>query len=240
MLHGGFGTGAQAQSCCHWDSAADAGHFIVAFPDGIDRAWDTGGGCCGIPGGTGVNDVGFITAMVAAISAAVPVDPRRVYATGISNGGIMAYTLACQTAVFAAIAPDSATELGPCPDPRPLSVLHIHGTADQNIPYNGGQGDGVARIDGPAVPALNATWRGIDHCAPPRVTTAGVVTTSAARCPGGRAVELITIAGAGHQWPGSVIYPVAQRILHLDTPSTALDATTVIWWFFARHPAPAA
>jgi polyhydroxybutyrate depolymerase len=67
------------------------------------------------------------------------------------------------------------------------------------------------------------------------VKTAGVVTTSIAACPGGRTVELITIAGAGHQWPGAVPNLVAQRLLHTDPPSTALNATQVIWQFFAAH-----
>ena len=102
----------------------------------------------------------------------------------------MAYTLACHTTLFAAIGPDSATELGGCPDPARLSVIAIHGTADRNIPYDGGRGDGIAHIDGPAIPALAASWRRTDHCASPVIKTAGAVTTSAARCPAGRAVEL--------------------------------------------------
>ena len=167
MMHGGFGSASQAEKSYHWDAEADAEHFIVAYPDGLHRAWNTGGGCCGIPARTSVDDVGFITAMVTAIEHSIPVDASRVYATGISNGGIMAYTLACQTTIFAAIGPDSATELGACPHPAPVSVIHIHGTADKNIPYNGGEGDGVAHIDGPSVPVLNARWRVIDPCLPP-------------------------------------------------------------------------
>jgi len=235
MLHGGFGSASQAEKSYHWDAEADTGHFLVAYPDGLDRAWNTGGGCCGTPARTNVDDVGFIAAMVSAISRALPVDAGRVYATGISNGGIMAYTLACRTTIFAAIGPDSATELGGCPDPAPVSVIAIHGTADKNIPYNGGEGDGSAHIDGPSVPAVNAAWRRADGCAPPAATTAGTVTTSVATCPAGRAVELITIAGAGHQWPGAVSKPVAQKLLQLDPPSTALNATDVIWRFFAAH-----
>jgi polyhydroxybutyrate depolymerase len=235
VLHGGFGTGSQAQKSYRWDAEADSGHFLVAYPDGLNRAWNAGGGCCGKPGRYGTDDVGFITAMVSAISRAVPVNRGRVYATGISNGGIMAYDLACHTTIFAAIGPDSATELGSCPDPEPVSVIAIHGTADRNIPYDGGAGDGVARIDGPAVPAVNASWRRADHCTAPAVSTAGTVTTSVAACPAGRAVELITIAGAGHQWPGAVPDPVAQRLLGTDPPFTALDATQVIWTFFAAH-----
>ena len=118
MLHGGFGSASQAEKSYHWDAEADAGHFLVAYPDGLNRAWNAGGGCCGTPGRTDIDDVGFITAMVSAIARALPVDAHRVYATGISNGGIMAYDLACHTTVFAAIGPDSATELGGCPDPR--------------------------------------------------------------------------------------------------------------------------
>jgi polyhydroxybutyrate depolymerase len=235
MLHGGFGSASQAEKSYHWDAEANAGHFLVAYPDGLNRAWNAGGGCCGVPGRTDADDIGFITAMVSAVERAVPVDADRVYATGISNGGIMAYDLACHTTIFAAIGPDSATELGGCPDPGPISVIAIHGTADKNIPYAGGEGDGTAHIDGPSVPAVNAGWRRTDKCAAPAVTTAGTVTTSVAGCPAGRAVELITIAGAGHQWPGAVPNLLAQRLLHTDPPSTALDATAVIWRFFAAH-----
>jgi polyhydroxybutyrate depolymerase len=236
MLHGGFGTGTQAEQDYGWDAQARAAHFAVAYPDGLDRAWNVGGGCCGVPGRTGVDDVGFITQMVARISAEMRIDPDRIYATGISNGGMLAYRLACDTRIFAAIGPDSATELGRCRSPAAISVIHIHGTADHNIPYAGGTGQGFAHIDGPAIPLLNATWRSIDHCAAPSIHTAGMVMTSVARCPGGRAVELITIKGAGHQWPGSVPPSrLAARLLHLDQPSTALNATQVIWQFFAAH-----
>jgi polyhydroxybutyrate depolymerase len=235
MLHGGFGSGSQAEKSYGWDAEADAGHFLVAYPDGLDRAWNAGGGCCGQPAKDNTDDTGFITAMVAAIEHAVPVDARRVYATGISNGGILAYRLACTTRIFAAIGPDSATQLGSCADPAPVSVIAVHGTADQRIPYNGGEGSGVAHIDGPAVPAVNAAWRRTDDCATPRSTVAGPVTTSVASCPSGRAVELVTIAGAGHQWPGSVSKPVMQKLLGTDPPSTALNATAVLWQFFAAH-----
>jgi polyhydroxybutyrate depolymerase len=147
----------------------------------------------------------------------------------------MAYTLACHTTIFAAIGPVAATELGTCPHPAPVSVIHIHGTADTNIPYNGGPGTGVAHIDGPPVPALNAHWRAIDYCRPAVTTTTGTMTTSIANCPASTTVELITIYGAGHQWPGATPNPLAQKLLHLDPPSRALNATPVIWQFFAAH-----
>jgi polyhydroxybutyrate depolymerase len=238
MLHGGFGDGAEAERDTHWDAEADRYGFAVAYPDGIDHAWSVGGGCCGRPAATGVDDVAFVSAVVTTLGHLLPIDPARVYATGISNGGMLAYRLACDTRLFAAIGPDSATLLGPCADPAPVSVLHIHGTADHNIPYGGGQGNGFAHIDGPAVPDVVAAWRAVDHCPAPAASTAGPVTTALADCPDGRSVELITITGAGHQWPGATSHPIAQHLLPLDPPSTALDATDTLWRFFAAHPAP--
>lgn len=238
MLHGGFGDGAQAEESYGWDGEADRNRFVVAYPDGLNRAWNVGAGCCGQPGANRVDDVAFIRAMVEEIAARNGIDRRRVYATGISNGGLLAYRLACDTDLLAAIGPDAATLLGPCNAPAPVSVLHIHGTADERVRFDGGAGAGVARIDGPPVPDVIARWRAVDRCTAPSVETAGLVTTSIATCPDGRAVELITIAGAGHQWPGGVSRPVVQRLLDLDPPSTAIDATDVLWRFFAAHPKP--
>lgn len=216
MLHGGFGSGRQAEASYGWNAVADTGGFLVAYPDGLDRAWAVGGGCCGVPGRTGVDDTAFIVRMVDDLHGAWDIDPRRVYATGMSNGGLLAYRLACDTTVFAAIGPVAATLLGQCDRPAPVSVIHIHGTADRNVRYDGGRGDGVAHIDGPAVPDLVGRWRGIDGCDPARRRVSGGRDVS--ECPHGRAVELITIDGAGHQWPD--------------------DATATIWRFFAAHPRP--
>jgi len=235
VLHGGFGTAKQAEQSYGWDEKADAEHFLVAYPDGVDRAWNVGGGCCGKPG---VDDVAFVEAMVAAIRRVTPVDPQRVYATGISNGGLLAYRLACNTTTFAAIGPDSATMLGDCPSPAPASVIHLHGSDDRNIPYDGSPGDGFATIDGPSVPDVITSWRRVDRCARATAGTTAPVTTSVAECANGRSVELIVIVGAGHQWPGSPSKPAIERTLHLDPPSTALDATDTIWRFFKAHPLP--
>jgi polyhydroxybutyrate depolymerase len=236
MLHGGFGSGRQAEAAYGWDAQADANRFVVAFPDGADRAWAVGGGCCGSPGRTGVDDAAFVVQMVDAISARLPIDPARVYATGMSNGAMMAYRLACDTDRFAAIAPVAGTLLGSCPTRPPTSVLHVHGAADRNVRYDGGPGEGRAVIDGPPVPEVIAGWRDAMGCAAPVESTDAAVTRSRADCPDGRAVELITIAGAGHQWPGAERRPGAERLLGTDPPSTALDATATIWRFFAQHP----
>lgn len=240
MLHGGGGSGAVAEQYYGWDQEADREGFVVAYPDGLGDAvpaWNTEGGCCGYPAREDIDDVGFIQDMVAAIGSRTPLDPRRIYAAGISNGGMMAYTLACRTDLFAAIGPDSATQLGSCDDPEPASVIHIHGLQDTTIPFAGGTGTGPAAIDGPPVPTVIDQWRATDRCAPATETTAGVVTTSVSACADGRAVELITIADGGHGWPGSPV-KAGRSTVGGNQPSQALDATDTMWRFFAAHPKP--
>ncbi|MEP6843168.1 MAG: PHB depolymerase family esterase [Pseudolysinimonas sp.] len=232
MLHGGFGSASQAEASYGWDAEADSNRFVVVYPDGQDHAWNVGGGCCGTPGRTNLDDVAFLSAVVGDVEAALPIDKARVFATGMSNGALMAYRLACDTQLFAAIGAVSGTLLGDCPSPHPLSVLAIHGTADQNIPYAGGEGSGAAKIDGPSIPSVNELWRTTDSCEPPTSTVDDQVTTSTANCPDSKGIELITIDGAGHQWPGST-----KNRAGGDTPFPGLDATEVIWQFFAAHPA---
>jgi len=142
---------------------------------------------------------------------------------------MMTYTLACNSGIFAAIGPDSATQLDACAAPHPTSVMHIHGTADRLIPYNGGQGASV--VNGPSVADVNAFRRNADQCGPPAVTTAGPVTTSTAGCADNRAVVLITIDGGGHQWPGGTTF-----LERGDPMSQALNATQTFWQFFVDHP----
>src|SRR5260370_12506712 len=136
----------------------------------------------------------------------------------MSNGARMAVRLGCQTNGFAAIATVAGTLLTDCSNAPPTSVLQIHGTADENVPYNGGPGtqrslNGAPRVNGPSVPSVNATWRSIDGCAPPTSNTDGVVTTETATCADGHTVELISIAGAGHQWPGAESKPPREKII---------------------------
>jgi polyhydroxybutyrate depolymerase len=239
MLHGGYGSGIQAEDSYHWDQAADRGRFIAAFPDGTDKSWNAGGDCCGSAARTGIDDVAFLEQVVATLSRQAAIDPNHVFASGVSNGGAMAYRMACETDLFAAIGVDSTTMLVDCTHAAPASVLHIHGSDDPVIRYDGAPGEPYSprspAIDGPPVPEVNAAWREINGCGLPETATTEVLTTSVAHCPAGRSVELITITGAGHQWPGAEPNPLAQR-LGSGTPSTALDATEVIWQFFADHP----
>nr|WP_246540997.1 PHB depolymerase family esterase [Mycobacterium spongiae] len=216
MLHGGFGNAAQAERSYGWNELADSEKFVVAYPDGLYRAWNTnGGGCCGRAAREGVDDLGYLVAAVADIADNVSIDPTKVYATGMSNGAIMSYTLACNTGIFAGIGPVAGTQLDPCHAPHSVSVMHIHGTNDPRVYYTGEPGSGFAHIDGPPVPALNAFWRNVDRCSPPVATTDGLVTTSRATCPDNRSVALVTVDGAGHQWPSF--------------------ATQMLWQFFSAN-----
>ncbi|WP_433790976.1 extracellular catalytic domain type 1 short-chain-length polyhydroxyalkanoate depolymerase [Actinoplanes sp. CA-252034] len=242
VLHGGAGSGTQAERAYGWNAAADREGFLVAYPDGVGRSWNAGPGCCGPATRDGVDDVAFLEDVVAAVSRGAPVDASRVRATGMSNGAMMAYRLACDSTVFTAVAAVAGTLIGDCPHPAPVPVLHIHGVADGSVPWaggrgrrdNGGAGRVPIRIDGPAVPDMIAAWRSAASCAAPAETVDGPVTRSIATCPGGRRVELISVAGAGHQWPGATpANPAVTAALGLDPPSTALDATAEIVRFFA-------
>jgi polyhydroxybutyrate depolymerase len=239
VLHGGFGDGAQAEKSYNWDAAANRYGFVVVYPDGIDRAWNAGR-CCGKPQQRGVDDVGFLSTLIRLVAARERIDPDRIAVTGISNGAMMAYRMACESSVhLRAIGSVSGTMVVACSHPRRTSVMEIHGTADRNIPYRGGKGQGPSGVQTLAIPEIIARWRGIDGCAAPRTRTAGTVTRLTATCRNGRIVELITIEGAGHQWPGGVPPSPAVAALAralgipgIDPPSSALDATQTLYRFF--------
>jgi polyhydroxybutyrate depolymerase len=242
MLHGGFGSGAEAESAYGWDELASARGFVVAYPDGVARAWNAGR-CCGRPYEQKIDDVAFLTAVIRDAEARDGVDPRRVYVTGMSNGAIMAYRLACEAPIpIAAIGPVAGDLEVACAAPRaPVSVLAIHGTADQNVPIGGGLGTkGFTRTEHTSLAASLAKWRAIDRCVAPSGSRQGALATERSSCAAGTDVDAVTIEGAGHQWPGSKPpRAAAVRLLGLDQPSTALDATGALWSFFERHTAAA-
>jgi polyhydroxybutyrate depolymerase len=233
MLHGGGGTALQAERTYGWNAVADREGFLVVYPEGRDRTWNAGGGCCGGAARDDVDDVGFLLALIDELVTTEEVDPSRIYVTGMSNGAMMSYALACNTDVLAAIAPVAGTLLADCPAPSPVSVLHVHGTADTSVRMDGGLGDGVAEIDGPPITSLIERWRAVDQCTPPSTTNVGAVHHEMASCAEGREVGLITVDGAGHQWPGS------ESVRGFaDPPAVEPDATETIWRFFAANPRP--
>ncbi|HTT07280.1 MAG TPA: PHB depolymerase family esterase [Gammaproteobacteria bacterium] len=240
MLHGGFGSGRQAENSYRWDAQADREGFVVAYPDGIGHSWNAGGICCGPALREHVDDLGFLTRLIDAVTRAENIDPRRVYLTGMSNGAAMTYRYACEgTYPLAAIGPVAGSLSFSCSRPHPVSVLAIHGLDDQHVPFAGGQGTkGVTQGSWMPVPQTLDAFRAADDCRPPAERRDGVLHTDTSNCAQGREVVLITLDGAGHQWPGAKSKSgIVQRILGLDPPSTAMDATTTLWNFFQGHVA---
>jgi polyhydroxybutyrate depolymerase len=239
VLHGGFGSGAQAEYAYRWDDLADRAGFVVAYPDGVGRSWNAGT-CCGPARAEGVDDVAFLAALVDQLVAGEGIDESRIFAAGISNGAMMAYRLACDLpGRFAAIGPVAGTMVCRCARPAPTSVLHIHGLGDATVPFAGGTGpQSLTPLARASVLSVLDVWRRAGGCGPPRVAETPPVRTEV-WSGAGVEVALITIAGAGHQWPGSrPPAPRVARLLRLDPPSTALNATEALWGFFASHPRP--
>ncbi len=233
MFHGYTMTAASIASTTSFAKTADAHGFIVAFPSGTSGGFNAGD-CCGGSVSAKVDDLGFTKDMIAKISADYCVDPKRVHSTGFSNGGFMAYRFACEMSdTFASVASVSGTIGIPpdtCKPKRPVAMLHIHGTSDIVVPYNGG-GAGNNRSVAVSVQAL----RDVDGCAPgdgTGVYSKNDVTCTKWTCKSGSDVEHCAVQGGGHQWPGGTQLPYG------GSPSPNLDASEAIATWFDQHPMP--
>ena len=243
-LHGSGATAIDQDAFSGMDATADANDFLVAYPQGVipEGAGDdwnvpgeplVGGGA--VPAGT-PSDVTFLATLVRALEARFCVRADEVYATGFSGGARMASQLACdESTVFAAVAAVSGLRRPtPCPTTRPVPILGFHGTADPVDPITG---DGEAYWTY-SVSAAAADWASEDRCSSTPKTShpdPDVTLTAYGRCAGGAAVELYTVTGEGHEWPGGPAMPAA-LVGVLGPQSSAIDADSVIWSFFAAHP----
>lgn len=205
-LHGSGQTGSTQAAVTGFNGVADAHGFVVAYPDGIDMSWADGRGAS-VPDRQGVDDVGFLSALATQLVEQYGISPGRVFATGMSAGAFMVNRLACDRAdLVAAIVPVAGT-LGsgvPCNPSQPVSVLQVHATGDNVVPFGGGP---MVGRGGPSdiisAPALAQRWRDIDGCPPPGETPGGGMRqVTAAGCSGGTEVTLVQIDGGGHIWPG--------------------------------------
>lgn len=247
-LHGGTGWGTQFERASGFDGIAEANGFLVVYPDGIEtavkitpngRVWN-GGDCCANAVREGVDDVGFLVQLIDELSASRSVDSSRVFAAGHSNGGIMAYRLACER-------PDKVRGIGlqsgwmgidSCSPSRPISAVHIHGTGDENAPFDGGRGarsisgaDARAALDSIGMLAAG------DGCgSAPSEEVAGAVTTIAWPCPDGIRVELLAVEGAPHPW---MTPDAGGRAASVDEGEaySGFDSSARIWAFLAAIPA---
>ena len=219
--------------------AEEAG-FILATPKGSGNqevlGWNAGE-CCGQAASENVDDVAFTSDMIDRISAEYCVDPSRIYATGMSNGAFMSYRLACELAgrIAAIGTVAGVTVMDPCLPSRPVPVISFNGTADLLVWYDGGIYE--------SVPRTIARWSTRNGCSREMETVykqGNVRCETYRKCKGGATVELCTIYGGGHSWPGG------KDISSLATPAFALggettrdiNASRAMWEFFQKHPMP--
>ncbi len=187
-----------------------------------------------------VDDVTFVRMIIERMQSQYAIDPARIFAAGHSNGGMQAYRLACELAdqIVAVGVQSSALEIDGCTPAHPVSLLHIHGTADQNVPIRGGVGANA--ISGVSFrPPVNGatTFAALDGCpARPRASidpdNADVSIQTWGPCADGTEVRFMTVHGAAHAWMGS--RGVSRRP---GNPTyTNLDSSAVIWRFLVNHP----
>jgi polyhydroxybutyrate depolymerase len=185
----------------------DAG-FIAVFPNGYSRfpsgilaTWNAGN-CCGAAQKGNIDDVGFIREVIHRVERQAAIDPRRVFATGMSNGAMMSWRLACQAPEIRAIAPVEGTDNSlSCKPSHPVAVIEFHSVDDPNVPFNGGGGVGPSHADFVSVPATQAKWTLLDRADP---KARRVLTVAGAHCDvhraqaGGAPVELCVTDTGGH------------------------------------------
>lgn len=235
-MHGAGGWPVQQMTLSGWNRLADSLGFIVVYPSAEagagPRVWH-------VVGGEGlVRDVGFIAALIDTLSASWTIDSTRIYANGISNGGGMTFVLSCtlsgRIAAFGMVAAAQTLPWGWCTDRRPAPMIAFHGTADPDIPYNGGT-SWVAPDSFPNVLSWTRNWAQRNHCGsnPVQGTVAVDVTSlEYTSCADDATVVLYTIVGGGHTWPGGT--PLPQWIV--GRTSNGIDATSEMWQFFREHP----
>lgn len=224
LLHGYSANGEEEELYLGLRQVAEAKTVLYAHPDGTmnpagDRFWNATDACCDFYG-SNVDDSGYLTSLVKEIGTRYAVDPDRVYFIGHSNGGFMSYRMACDhadmVAAIVSLAGAMWEDTSRCKPSAPVSVLEVHGTADNEVLYDGASGvanDGGLVNDGayPGATTSVADWATFDGCATPPDTSlppldidasiAGAetrVTRYAAGCRSGSEVDLWTIQGEGH------------------------------------------
>ena len=253
LLHGAVGSGDEMAHLTGFDAQADRLGWIAAYPDahnpGPDGGWDAHA-CCAQPG---VDDVTFIRDVIDTVTTNHAIDRLRVYIAGFSRGGMMAYRLGCEladrVAAIAVVAGNMSDRHGSidalrCRPVAPVSLFAIHGTDDRNVPISGGVGpDELAYskarpelvvveddlISYAPLTDVVAHWRRVNRCSEAEnIESSASSTIQRWRAPGGVAVELLSIIGGAHVWPGPAQSP--------GSPDASVDASELIADFFIRHP----
>ncbi len=250
VLHGGFGTAEQVQTRqAGFDPIAERENVIVVYPNGIAadesstnplqraQTWN-GGACCGPASTQNVDDVGFLTAVLDRVEAEACVDKRRVFFTGMSNGGIMSYRMGCERSDrVTAIAPVAGTlQVESCEPSRQVPLFAVHGTLDENVPYAGGTGCGAGMVMTRAIPEIVGDWAARNACSGESSTTfvqGDGTCVSSETCDA--ETVLCSIELGDHSWPGSDTAPLGTCGTMGGRQSTTFAASEAIWSFFARQ-----
>lgn len=219
-LHSLGGDAATFANDTGFNERADAEGFFVVYPQGLSNSWNAGS-CCGASSEHHVDDVGFIKALLIKLKSDLAVNNSRVYASGFSNGGMLAYRLACNSSDdFAAIAPIGATfDVESCNATAPVSVFAVHGTADEVVPYNETTRSEDALPVPPAVDAISYWVHRVGTVVVPQKRVEGnfTVTTYGGGL-NGTEVSFYMLNGGRHEW------------------SPGIPTTDLIWDFFELHP----
>jgi polyhydroxybutyrate depolymerase len=251
VYHGGGGEAKGTMNLTKFNSVADRGKFIAIYPQGVGKSWNDGRVTkVSQAHRDEIDDVAFFDVMLERLSEDHRIDPKRVFVTGISNGGIFAHFLAARRSEnVAAIAPVTGGIAEPFDrqfkPTHPVSVLMIQGTEDPLVPFDGGRiADGAGKDRGRIIGTEKAAqlWlvangikgQPIKKLLPDRDPIDGCrvesIVWSGGR--GGSEVWLYRVEGGGHTWPGGIQYlprAIIGRVTH-DIDSQA------IWDFFATHP----
>jgi polyhydroxybutyrate depolymerase len=246
IFHGAGNTGALLENSLGFTALQKRKYFIAVYPDGIDKAWNGGREEPTSLAAARSDDVGFVSALIDAMGTKFNIDPRRIYATGSSNGAIFCETLAVRLSdKIAAIGPVNGT-LGPSvpakfPVRHPVSVISFNGTADPFVPFMGVDVSGHKLLSAPDTIAF---WVKTDGCdTAPTVTEipkavpddgTAVRRLDFANGQDGTEVTAYIIAHGGHTWPGYHTDPGwAKQAGHT---AVSVNATEAIWDFFDKHP----
>ncbi len=239
-MHGGGGSASQCEDDYSLTIKANKENFAIVYPEGVQsdgilkaRTWNSGT-CCDYAADKNIDDVKFISLLIDELLKNYKLNSKKVYVTGMSNGAMMSYRLACEipnkiTAIAAVSGPMSL--LNECKSTKPIPILHLHSILDKKVPFDGGTG-----IVGNVFPATTAgltIWSKLNECK----TLAKVIKDDAnykqtqwLDCKNNAIITLYLTKDGGHSWPGSVKSRVAA-----DEPSTVISANDVIFEFFKLY-----
>lgn len=240
ILHGGGGNGGNAKDMTGMNKVADKNGFIAVYPNGTGKfnnrllTWNAGD-CCGYAEENNIDDVGFLSALIDTLVHRFPVNRKKIYVTGMSNGGMMAYRLAYERPdVVTAIAPVAATMgMNQISPKGPVSVLAINGLKDKHVPYEGGIGpESIVKQERKPVEESVMIWVKTNQCNPVPVVISKPtyrIDTYLSQSQDYE-VELVTLYEGGHAWPGG-----EKGFILGDKPEPEPNASQLIWDFFSRH-----